>query len=135
MNCFHFILWYKIMPSYSYYQYLFKFFLYKTACWQIFRFQKIRSPVKNKQHLHSRHLESYLVYVPERSFMHVTVCCWFLISFVMGGSSVVMLLYRTEGLGEHCGKVTLLHCSPHSLSNGKIYGPSLSKKNPNFCFQ
>jgi hypothetical protein len=23
-----------------------------------------------------------------------------------------MLLYRTEGLGEQCGRVTLLHCSP-----------------------
>jgi hypothetical protein len=30
----------------------------------------------------------------------------------MGGSSLVKVLYRTGGAGEHCGKVTLPHCSP-----------------------
>ncbi len=30
----------------------------------------------------------------------------------VGGSSAVIILYRTGGVGEQCGKVTLPHCSP-----------------------
>ncbi len=37
-----------------------------------------------------------------------------------GERSAVMLLYRTGGGGliEQCGKVTLPHCSPTTLSSG-----------------
>jgi hypothetical protein len=41
-----------------------------------------------------------LFYVPERSFMYLTVSSRFLISFVMGESSAIMLLKRTGGVVE-----------------------------------
>ncbi len=39
-----------------------------------------------------------LFYVTESSFMYLTVPSWFLISFVMGGSSAVVLLNRTSAV-------------------------------------
>ncbi len=52
-----------------------------------------RTGLKNQKKLFNMNF-----YVPDSSFMYFTVSSWFLISFVMGGKSAVMLLNRTSAV-------------------------------------
>ncbi len=58
-------------------------------------------------------------YVPERSFMQLTVSCWVLIRSGWGG------------WGEQCGNVTL----PHWREVGEFINPVFAKKTQNMRYQ
>ncbi len=77
----------------------------------------------------------YVLYVPDCSFMHVTVCCGFLISFVMGGWGAVRYCFFTalEGGGavRLSNITTLLPPSPLQCGGAESEGENergLSRK-------
>ncbi len=88
-------------------------------------------------------MEAYIIYVPERSFMHLTVSCWFLISQV--SKHPKRQVYKTSGLQNvrftKCQVFKMLGCKTSSFKMSllvKISKCPFSKKYidlPRFCLK